>query len=84
MKVRIIQLKEKAVWLTIDQLRTYSTDFKFIEEKQEFLCYFKLTEPTTMIYGELLCDKKGKPIIFNSIDKAIEKAKEILNQRLLI
>ncbi len=82
MTIKIIQIKEKAIWLAIDQLRTYSLDFKFIEEKPEFLCYFKLTEPNPIIYGELLRDKEGKPILFKSVDEAIEKAKELLNQRL--
>jgi hypothetical protein len=45
MKVKEIQLKNRTVWLAIDQLRIYSADFKFIEEKSEFLCYFNLTEP---------------------------------------
>ncbi len=82
MKVKEIQLKNRTVWLAIDQLRIYSADFKFIEEKPEFLCYFKLTEPNPIIYGELLRDKEGKPILFNSVDEAIEKAIELLNQRL--
>lgn len=82
MTVKEIQLYNRTVWLAIDQLRTYSADFKFIEEKPEFLCYFKLTEPNPIIYGELLRDKEGKPILFATIDEAIEKAKELLNQRL--
>lgn len=82
MKVKEILLKSRTVWLAIDQLRIYSPDLKFIEEKPEFLCYFKLTEPNPIIFGELLRDKEGKPIIFKSVDEAIEKAKEILNQRL--
>lgn len=82
MKVKEIQLKNKTVWLAIDQLRAYSADFRFFEEKPEFLCFFNLTEPTSIVYGELLRDKEGKPILFRSVDEAIEKAKELLNQRL--
>ena len=77
-----MQLKNRTVWLAIDQLRTYSADFKNIEEQQEFLCYFKLTEPNFNIYGELLRDKEGKPILFKTVDEAIEKSMKLLNQRL--
>jgi hypothetical protein len=82
MTVKIIHLKDKTIWLAIDQLRTYSSDFKLIEDKPEFLCYFKLTEPNPIIYGELLRDNEGKPKLFTSIDEAIEKAKELLKQKL--
>ncbi len=82
MIVKEIKLKNRTVWLAIDQLRTYSTDFKFIEDKTEFLCYFKLTEPNQTIYGELLRDNDNKPLLFNSVNEAIEKAKELLNEKL--
>jgi len=82
MTVKEMQLKNRTVWLAIDQLRTYSADFKNIEEKQEFLCYFKLTEPNFNIYGELIRDKEGKPILFKTVDEAIEKSIELLIQKL--
>jgi hypothetical protein len=82
MIVKNIEIKSRTVWLAIDQLRTYSVDFKFIEEKSEFLCYFKLTEPNPIICGELLRDTDNKPILFKTVDEAIEKAKEILNKKL--
>lgn len=80
--VKEIVIKNRIIWLVIDQLRTYTEDYKFIEEKPEFLCYFKLTEPNPIIYGELLRDKENKPILFKTVDEAIEKAKEYLSQRL--
>jgi hypothetical protein len=82
MIIREIKLKNRTVWLVIDQLRTYSTDFYKIEDKPEFLCYFKLTEPNSTIYGELLRDKDNKPLIFNSINDATEKAIDLLNKKL--
>ncbi len=82
MIVKEIQLKNRTVWLAIDQLRTYSSDFKFIEDKSEFLCYFKLTEPNLTINGELIRDKDNKPLLFKSVNEAIEQAMEILNQKL--
>ena len=82
MIVKNIELKSRTVWLSIDQLRTYSVDFKFIEEKSEFLCYFNLTEPNQIFSGELLRDTDNKPILFQTVDEAIEKAKEILNEKL--
>lgn len=82
MIVRAIQLKDKIVWLVIDQLRRYSTDFKSLDENEEFLCYFKLSEPSSILYGELLRDMEGRPLLFKNVDEAVEKAKGLLNQKL--
>lgn len=82
MIVKTFEIKSRTVWLAIDQLRIYSSDLKFIEDKPEFLCYFKLTEPNPIICGELLRDTDNKPILFRTADEAIDKAKEILNRKL--
>lgn len=80
MTIKEIQIKSTKVWLVIDQLRTYSEDLKFIAEKDEFLCYYKFSEPTPMIYGELLRDEEQKPRLFKSVNEAIEYTKEHLNK----
>ena len=82
MTIKEIKLTNRTVWLEIDQLRTYSADSGLIEDKSEFLCYFKLTETTQTIFGELIRDNNNKPIVFNSIEDAIEKAIVILNKKL--
>jgi hypothetical protein len=82
MKITTIEISGYTMWLVIDQLRTYTADKKIIETKDEYLCYFKLSEPTPFIYGELLRDTENKPLLFSSINEAIEKAKEILNNRI--
>ncbi len=46
MTVENITINNISIWLSIDQLRKYSTDGSKIESKQEFLCYFKFSEPT--------------------------------------
>lgn len=82
MKIEILEINDKLIWLAIDQLRIYSVDQKIINTKNEFLCYFKLTEPTPFIYGELFLDKSGKPILFDSEQSAIEHAKAELDIRI--
>lgn len=82
MTVKEIKIKDRSVWLAIDQLRMYSQDLNCIEDRPEYMCYFKLTEPTPIIYGELLRDQEAKPILFTTIDDAIREAKELLNKRL--
>jgi len=81
MTVKIIKVKDKTVWLAIDQLKIYTSDEEMIERENEFLCYFKMTEPSLLVLGELFRDEDGRPKLFTSIDSAIEIAKFELNKR---
>lgn len=82
MSVENITINGISVWVTVDQLRVYSADRSRIETRQEFLCYFKLSEPTSIIQGELFRDSENKPKLFDSGNKAIEYAKTELDKRL--
>jgi hypothetical protein len=82
MTVENITINGISVWLTVDQLRVYSSDRSRIETRQEFLCYFKLSEPTAMIIGELFKDDSDKPKLFNSVENALTYAKTELEKRL--
>lgn len=82
MIIKNIPINNISVWITIDQLRVYSADRMRIESQKEFLCYFKLSEPTSMIIGELLKDESNLPKLFNSVENALVYAKSELEKRL--
>ena len=63
----------------IDQLRVIDKETNDLVEKEEYLCYFKLTEPTPFILGELI-KENGFPKIFTSINEAIGFAQKHLQQ----
>ncbi len=52
-----------------------------IDSEEEFLCYFKLTEPTPLIYGELFRDENGKPLLFDTVENAVKYAQRELVKR---
>ena len=79
MKITSFEIKQRTVWILLDQLRTYTLDMKNTEYRDEFLCYFKMSEPTPFIYGELLRDSAGKPILFKSTEEAIKACIDHLN-----
>ena len=81
MVIRTIEVGGRTIWLSIDQLRVYSQDTNMIDIEEEFLCYFKLTEPTPLIYGELFRDENGKPLLFDTVDNALSYAKRELKKR---
>jgi hypothetical protein len=82
MTVENITISNISIWLTIDQLRMYSADRSRIESRQEYLCYFKLSEPTPMIIGELFRDTENKPMLFSSVEDAISFATRQLTMML--
>lgn len=45
MQIETININDKNVWLVIDQLRIYSPDNNSINSCDEYMCYYKLTEP---------------------------------------
>jgi len=82
MRIETIEINGHTIWILIDQLRTYSHDKRLVETKTEFLCYYKLTEPNTFNYGELIKDVKGIPIIFKTPEEAIKYADSELSRRM--
>lgn len=82
MTITTIYISGKQIWLSIDQLRIYNPDNVTIELKDEFLCFFKLSEPTPLILGELFRDNNNRPMVFSSISEATMYAQEELTRRL--
>ena len=83
MIVRIITFKTIMVWLFIQQLHRYENhDFKILSEGLEYLCYFKFSEPTQIIFGELIRELEMQaPIIFRSPEEAETYATDYLEKR---
>jgi len=82
MIVRHITIGNVNVWLSIDQLRTYDVnDRNKIIELNQYVCYFKFAEPTPYVFGELIRKKNNLPVLFNSIDEAIEYAINMIRKR---
>ena len=81
--VRVITFGSLKVWLFIQQLHAYSKDdLKNLPEIQEFICYFKFSEPTQIIYGELIRKPESKyPMLFNTIEEAEQYASDYLVKR---
>lgn len=71
MNINEIKVGENIIWLVIESYRSANPEVKNIEN---FICYYKLSPPNMFVYGELLKTEDGKPIEFNSIEKAKEYA----------
>ena len=82
MRIETIEINGFTIWILLDQLRVYSDNKKLVETKNEFLCYYKLTEPNTFNYGELIKDVKGIPIIFKTPEDAIKYTETELKKKI--
>lgn len=74
MRIEEINVRENTVWIVIEPLRIENQILN-----NQFFCYFKLTKPNDLVYGELFKGDDGKTIIFNSPEQAIEYANTNLN-----
>ncbi len=83
MRKETIEIHDFTIWLVIDQIRYYTKNKKLLESNNEFLCYFKFTEPNTFNYGELFRGKDRKPIVFESPEAAIHYANMELKEKLI-
>lgn len=70
--VRPIQINNINAWLYIQKLTVYREYEGLTEliEKDEYLCYLKLSPPTEIIFGELMRDEQKKPKLFVSPEEA--------------
>lgn len=82
MIIENITINNTSVWITIDQPRVNSADRMRIESCEEYLCYFKLSEPTPTIIGEIFKDDYSIPKLFDSVENALKYAKSELEKRL--
>lgn len=81
--VRSIQINNIKVWLYIQKLTVYITHGASQElvETDEYLCYFKLSPPTEIIFGELMRDENKRPKLFASPDESEMYAIKFLGQK---
>jgi hypothetical protein len=72
--IRIVTFGNEKVWLFIQELHQHNDknkDLKNLVPSSKFLCYFKFTEPSVVVYGELIRDAETSiPLVFNSADEA--------------
>jgi sorbitol-specific phosphotransferase system component IIC len=68
MNTKIKTIGDMNVWITTDEIRTYNKD-RILEDTGQYICYFSLTDPTGISYGQIITEKK-KPVVFNSQDEA--------------
>ncbi len=82
--VRCVQINNVKVWLYIQKLATYITHGTSQEliETNEYLCYFKLSPPTEIIFGELIRDEQKRPKLFTGSDEAEMYAMKSLKEKL--
>jgi hypothetical protein len=81
--IRIITFGDLKIWLFIEQIHAYrDDDLVDIHEMEEYLCYFKFSEPTVIVYGELIRENGNKaPKVFKSIEEAEQFSTEYLQSR---
>jgi hypothetical protein len=81
--IRIVTFGALKIWLFIQQTHSYQNgDVKNLPEIQEFICYFKFSEPTVIVYGELIRENDSRhPKIFTSIEEAELYATGYLEKR---
>jgi hypothetical protein len=79
--IKKILIGNTQVWLLFHGFLYYNENHELIESLNKYLCYFKFTEPTPMIYGELIKDEVGKPIVFQNIDDAITEVRKLIQNR---
>jgi hypothetical protein len=80
--IRLIFFRDVKIWLFIQQLhQNQFDDVKNLISTDQYLCYFKFSEPTVMIFGELIYDHLNHPKVFSSIDDAEKFANTYLEHR---
>jgi hypothetical protein len=78
-----IQLQDQSVvWVSIEEVNVFSESKNIIEHTGEYICYLKFGEtPSYLVLGEPLKDENNKPLIFNSLPKAIEYVKKLTTKK---
>jgi hypothetical protein len=73
--VRLITFGSLKVWIYLQQLYENKPESKGVTDINKFICYFKFSEPTVMVYGELVMDEDYHlPAIFDSLEDAEKTA----------
>jgi hypothetical protein len=81
--IRIVTFGSEKVWLFIQELHTHNeVDVRNLLPSARFLCYFKFSEPSVMVYGELIRDAETSiPLIFDTSEEAERFAIDYLKKR---
>lgn len=81
--IRIITFGNTKIWLFIQQLHQHNNgDLINPVPLNKFICYFKFSEPTVILFGELMRnDETGIPFMFNSAEEAEKFAAEFLHKK---
>lgn len=74
MRIRTIKLTNTTIWLALLPLIKYSPELELLETQNEFLCFFKFSEPNPFFFGELLSDENNIPLIFKSEEESVQYA----------
>lgn len=81
--IRVVTFGPTKIWLFIQQLHRHDHDDNnnFVPAAQ-YLCYYKFSEPTLMLFGELLREEHaGHPLLFASSDEAEKYATDFLRKK---
>jgi hypothetical protein len=81
--IRVLTYGNKKIWLFIQQLHQHTAvGFVNPEPLPKHLCYFKFSEPTVILFGELIRDPaSGIPFVFDSSDEAEKFAESFLQKK---
>jgi len=81
--VRVLTFGNLKIWLFIQQLTTYhNNNSQRLLQTQEFICYFKFSEPTLFVYGELFRGTwNQQPMLFSSMEATEEFMSKYLSKR---
>ena len=70
--IKKVQINNIPVWFYISELMQHvQGNREELAPCNEFICYFRFSEPTTLINGELIRDELKRPKIFQSQEEAL-------------
>lgn len=81
--VRVLTFDDLKIWLFVQQLSSYNQNYtNNLYPIQQYICYFKFSEPTIVVYGELIFRPENKqPMVFTTVEEAEQYAFEYLRKR---
>lgn len=81
--IKKVQINNIPVWFYTEQLSQHShSNREELVPSGEYICYFKFTEPTSLIHGELLKDEYKRPKLFTDSEEAVVYGMKCVKQLL--
>ncbi len=80
--MEIILIADVEIFLYPHSINSYDISKNLIENRNEFLGFWRLTESKGFLMGELLRDEQHRPIIFKNINEIKPYAQKVLPGRL--